>query len=86
MVLIIYCAELLIQVVHTLFASVNKGKYNWSHGPLSTLIKTILLKSHLEKLVNLTVSPACTLAMSIYYCHVILYTTLIPIGAMQTAH
>ena len=37
----------------------------WSRGPLSAFIETvILLRSYLEKLVDWTVSPASTLAMS----------------------
>ena len=60
----LYCAELLNEDVDlcNLFVSVDKGKY-WSRGPLSTLIKTVLLSSYLEKLVDLTVSPACILTI-----------------------
>ena len=39
----------------------------YSSGPLSTLIKITFMRSYLEKLVNLTISPACTLAMSIIF-------------------
>ena len=62
--LMLYYAKLLNEDVdlRSLFVSVDKGKH-CSCGPLSTLIKTVLLSSCLEKLVNLTVSPARTLTI-----------------------